>query len=100
MEMHILYMTISNLPDPVVANTEYEVLCQVVGAQPPPIIIWSLDGAPINATSPDRLSNQGNMSTSTLAFKPTIQVHNPHRKWETIIDYFIHGTNYQWKFEL
>ena len=29
MEMPILYMTISNLPDPVVAKTEYEVLCQV-----------------------------------------------------------------------
>ena len=73
-EMPILYMTISNLPDPVVATTEYEVLCQVIGAQPPPEVTWTLDGVELPVEDPvPRLSNQGNMSTSTLLFRPAVK---------------------------
>ena len=71
--MPILYMTISNLPDPVTADKEYEVLCQVVGSQPPPEVTWMLDGVKLPVDEPTRLSNQGNMTTSTLMFSPKIK---------------------------
>ena len=35
-DMPILSMTIANLPDPVTFDTSYQILCQIIGAQPTP----------------------------------------------------------------
>jgi len=42
MEMPILELTVSNLPDPIIADMEYDIICQVIGSQPPPKITWTL----------------------------------------------------------
>ena len=74
MELPILELTISNLPDPVIADTEYEALCQVTGSQPPPEVTWRLGGAVLPAAEEaPRLTHDSNLTTSTLVFTPKIK---------------------------
>ncbi len=62
MEMPILEMTVSNLPDPIIADTEYDVLCQVTGSQPPPKITWTLAEVQLPAGEP-MLTHGNNLTT-------------------------------------
>ena len=69
--MPILQMTISNLPDPVTADVEYDLLCQVIGAQPLPTITWTLDNTEL-PSDPTKISHNNNMTSSGLKFTPKI----------------------------
>jgi hypothetical protein len=62
MEMPILDLIISNLPDPIIADTEYDVICQVTGAQPPPRISWTLAEVQLPASEP-LLTHGANLTT-------------------------------------
>ena len=67
--MPILQMTISNLPDPVTADVTYNLLCQVIGAQPLPSITWTLDNTEL-PSDPVKISHGNNMTSSALVFTP------------------------------
>ena len=71
--MPVLQMTISNLPDPVTADTRYDILCQVSGAQPLPTITWTLDGVTMPTEDAPRLSHNNNLTTSEIKFTPKIK---------------------------
>ena len=71
LEMPILQMTISNLPDPVTADVEYDLLCQVIGAQPLPTITWTLDNTEL-PSDPTKITHNNNMTSSGLKFTPKI----------------------------
>ncbi len=74
MELPILDITLSNLPNPVTADVEYDALCQVTGSQPPPEVTWRL-GDVVLPTEEDtpRLTHDNNLTTSTLHFTPKIK---------------------------
>ena len=74
LELPILDLTISNLPNPVTADVEYEVLCQVSGSQPPSEVTWRLGevALPTEEEEP-RLTHDNNLTTSTLLFTPKIK---------------------------
>ena len=70
MSLPVLEVRIVNLPSPLQADSQYEALCQVVGARPPPAITWSLVTAlgvthNLTGTLP-QLSARGNLSSSLL----------------------------------
>ena len=69
--MPILQMTISNLPDPVTADVTYNLLCQVIGAQPLPSITWTLDNTEL-PSDPVKISHGNNMTSSALVITPKI----------------------------
>ena len=62
MEMPILELTIANLPDPIIADTEYDVICQVTGSQPPPKITWTLGEVQLPVADP-MLTHGNNLTT-------------------------------------
>ena len=72
LELPLLDLTISNLPDPVTADINYEVLCQVIGSQPPPKVVWKLADVILPSEEP-RLSLENNLTTSQLYFTPKIK---------------------------
>ena len=61
MELPILSMTLSNLPQPVTADVTYDVLCQVVGGQPPPEVSFRLGDTILPTNSAPRLTHDGNL---------------------------------------
>ena len=73
LELPILDLTISNLPNPVTADVEYEVLCQVSGSQPPSEVTWRLGEAALPTEEGPRLTHDNNLTTSTLFFVPKIK---------------------------
>lgn len=72
LELPLLDVTLSNLPDPVTADVTYDVLCQAIGAQPPPKITWRL-GDVILPSDDVRMSLENNLTTSELHFIPKIK---------------------------
>lgn len=72
LEMPVLSMTIANLPDPVTADVNYQILCQITGAQPPPNVKWFLDGLELPSDEP-RLTHESNLTTSQLVFAPQVK---------------------------
>ena len=73
LELPILDLTISNLPNPVTADVEYEVLCQVSGSQPPSEVTWRLGEVVLPTEGEPRLTHDNNLTTSTLYFMPKIK---------------------------
>eukprot|EP00095_Tigriopus_kingsejongensis_P007812 snap_masked-scaffold204_size260821-processed-gene-1.10 protein:Tk07812 transcript:snap_masked-scaffold204_size260821-processed-gene-1.10-mRNA-1 annotation:"neural cell adhesion molecule 2-like" len=72
LELPILDISLSNLPDPVTADVKYEVLCQVIGPQPTPTITWRLSDVILPANEP-RYSLENNLTTTELHFMPKIK---------------------------
>ena len=73
LELPILGVTVSNLPDPVTADVQYDLLCQVTGAQPPPRVTWRLGEQVLQAGEAPRLTHDSNLTTSEMAFTPKIR---------------------------
>ncbi|TRY71530.1 hypothetical protein TCAL_11940 [Tigriopus californicus] len=69
LELPILEISLSNLPDPVTADVRYDVLCQVIGAQPPPTITWRL-GEIMNDIDPSNIREGDD-----IVLKCNIQAH-------------------------
>ena len=72
LELPILDISFSNLPDPVTADVRYDVLCQVIGSQPPPKITWRLGDVVLPADKP-RMTLENNLTTSELIYTPKIK---------------------------
>ena len=79
LSLPVLEVRIVNLPSPLRADSQYEALCQVVGARPPPSISWTLT-TPLGVThnlsaSLPQLSARGNLSSSLLQLNITEEDH-------------------------
>ncbi|XP_046627819.1 nephrin-like isoform X8 [Neodiprion virginianus] len=72
MNLKPLWVRLQGENRPLSAGTTYEIECEVVGARPTPDVIWSKGNIPLKNTrltvSPD-----GNTTTSTLTFVPSIE---------------------------
>ncbi|XP_011350473.1 nephrin isoform X1 [Ooceraea biroi] len=77
-EMHLrpLSVTIlSNEHTPLSANRKYDISCMTVGSRPPAKLSWYMDGQKLlNHT--DQISQDGNTTSSTLIFEPTLSHHD------------------------
>ena len=60
LEMPILELSLSNLPDPVTADVTYDVLCQVTGSQPVPEVTWKLGEIELDPEEPRSVCQQQN----------------------------------------
>ncbi|XP_040572631.2 cell adhesion molecule Dscam1 isoform X2 [Lepeophtheirus salmonis] len=61
--------------DPMSSNSEYELNCKTIGAQPSAHISWWLNGDISLKSFDNKVSDDGNVTLSTLKFKPSMQDH-------------------------
>ncbi|KAG7202848.1 hypothetical protein KM043_009999 [Ampulex compressa] len=72
MNLKPLWVRMQGKNHPFSAGTTYEIGCDVVGARPTPKITWSKAGTTLKNTR-QRNSPDGNTTTSTLTFVPSIE---------------------------
>ncbi|XP_050691431.1 nephrin-like [Eriocheir sinensis] len=67
-----LWVRLLSSRDPLSAGRTYKVVCQAAGARPPATITWRLGPARLNTHS-DKVSHEGNVTTSELQFTPQVR---------------------------
>ncbi|KAH0952303.1 hypothetical protein HN011_005635, partial [Eciton burchellii] len=60
---------------PLSANRKYDINCMTVGSRPPAKLSWYLDGKRLTNHT-DKVSQDGNATSSTLMFQPTLLHHD------------------------
>lgn len=77
-EMHLRPLSVTILSSdhaPLSANRKYDINCITVGSRPPARLSWWMDGQQLpNHT--DKVSPDGNMTSSTLTFQPVLSDNN------------------------
>ncbi|KAG7202911.1 hypothetical protein KM043_010052 [Ampulex compressa] len=76
-EMHLKPLSVTILSSehaPLSADRKYEINCMTFGSRPPAKLSWYMDGKKLNNYT-EKVSQDGNMTSSTLAFKPTLLDH-------------------------
>ncbi|XP_063889357.1 LOW QUALITY PROTEIN: uncharacterized protein LOC135116077 [Scylla paramamosain] len=66
-----LWVRLLSSRDPLSAGRTYKVVCQAAGARPPATITWRLGPTRLN-THTDKVSHEGNVTTSELQFTPQV----------------------------
>ncbi|XP_076233965.1 neural cell adhesion molecule 2 [Calliopsis andreniformis] len=77
-EMHLkpLSVTILSSEDtPLSADRKYDINCMTIGSRPPARLSWYMDGKKLNNYT-EKVSPDGNMTSSTLVLKPTLHDHD------------------------
>ncbi|XP_044599511.1 nephrin isoform X2 [Cotesia glomerata] len=77
-EMYLRPLSVSILSSehaPLSADRKYEINCMTVGSRPPANLSWYMEGKLLK-NSTQKVSENGNMTTSTLSFQPTRDDHD------------------------
>ncbi|XP_071554654.1 synaptogenesis protein syg-1 isoform X1 [Temnothorax nylanderi] len=77
-EMHLRPLKVTILSSehaPLSANRKYDINCMTVGSRPPAKLSWYMDGRKLT-NSTERVSQDGNMTSSILSFQPTLAHHD------------------------
>ncbi|KAK0182606.1 hypothetical protein PV327_000726 [Microctonus hyperodae] len=77
-EMHLRPLSVSILSSehaPLSADRKYEINCMTVGSRPPANLSWYMEGKLLTNYT-QKVSEDGNMTTSTLTFEPTREDHD------------------------
>ncbi|XP_011639575.1 nephrin, partial [Pogonomyrmex barbatus] len=76
-EMHLRPLSVTILSSehaPLSANRKYDINCMTVGSRPPARLSWYMDGKKLTNHT-DKVSQDGNMTSSILTFQPTLSHH-------------------------
>ncbi|KZC13410.1 Nephrin [Dufourea novaeangliae] len=77
-EMHLKPLSVTILSSdhaPLSADRKYEINCMTVGSRPPAKLTWYMDGRKLTNHT-EKVSEDGNMTSSTLVLKPTLHDHD------------------------
>ncbi|XP_032679433.1 synaptogenesis protein syg-2-like isoform X2 [Odontomachus brunneus] len=77
-EMHLRPLSVTILSSehaPLSANRKYDINCMTVGSRPPAKLSWYMDGNKLTNHT-EKVSQDGNMTSSTLAIQPTLLHHD------------------------
>ncbi|XP_048266609.1 synaptogenesis protein syg-2 isoform X8 [Bombus terrestris] len=77
-EMHLKPLSVailSNEHAPLSAGRKYDINCMTVGSRPPAKLSWYMDGKKLSNYT-EKVSQDGNMTSSTLILKPTLLDHD------------------------
>ncbi|XP_071872207.1 nephrin isoform X8 [Bombus fervidus] len=77
-EMHLKPLSVailSNEHAPLSAGRKYDINCMTVGSRPPAKLSWYMDGKKLTNYT-EKVSQDGNMTSSTLILKPTLLDHD------------------------
>ncbi|XP_051153256.1 synaptogenesis protein syg-2 isoform X2 [Leptopilina boulardi] len=77
-EMHLRPLTVTILSSehaPLSADRKYDITCMTVGSRPAAKLTWFLDGKSLDNYT-EKISDDGNLTTSILTFKPTLLDHD------------------------
>ncbi|CAD1468889.1 unnamed protein product, partial [Heterotrigona itama] len=77
-EMHLKPLSVTILSSehaPLSAGRKYDINCMTVGSRPPAKLSWYMDGRKLNNYT-EKVSEDGNMTSSTLILKPTLLDHD------------------------
>ncbi|XP_031843590.1 neural cell adhesion molecule 2 isoform X1 [Nomia melanderi] len=77
-EMHLKPLSVTILSSehaPLSADRKYDINCITVGSRPPAKLSWYMDGRKLTNHT-EKVSEDGNMTSSTLVLKPTLHDHD------------------------
>ncbi|KAK9301229.1 hypothetical protein QLX08_006314 [Tetragonisca angustula] len=77
-EIHLKPLSVTILSSehaPLSAGRKYDINCMTVGSRPPAKLSWYMDGRKLNNYT-EKVSQDGNMTSSTLILKPTLLDHD------------------------
>ncbi|XP_076394781.1 nephrin isoform X1 [Megachile rotundata] len=77
-EMHLKPLSVTILSSehaPLSADRKYDINCMSVGSRPPAKLSWYMEGKKLNNYT-EKVSQDGNMTSSILTFKPTLLDHD------------------------
>ncbi|XP_076183967.1 nephrin isoform X3 [Ptiloglossa arizonensis] len=77
-EMHLKPLSVTIMSSehaPLSADRKYDVNCMTAGSRPPAKLSWYIDGKKLTNYT-EKVSEDGNMTSSTLVLKPTLHDHD------------------------
>nr|XP_053643308.1 hemicentin-1-like [Cherax quadricarinatus] len=92
-----LWVRLLTSRDPVSAGSQYDIVCQAAGSRPPAVITWTLGNTRLTTHS-DKLSQDGNVTTSKLRLTPEVDdagrslsclAHSPTLSTQPLLDHWI-----------